>query len=324
MAGATIDDIFYNDFKIMMKRLKDTNQPVLQPLYNAQGTVIKDDFPIPAPFLTKYEVFKTDKVVVHNIVEDFYSALNDKTGLYYYRKGGVKQDLNRRLIDSQGNYIQLDERGNYVTEGGTYQYEHVTKPDGSEAFFFPIPIGVKQSYKPKEEGFDYVDKMDKATLCGVETDLFMYIIPKKYCFRVNQTALIVSFKQAKDFYYGVEMATRYGRYIYLHIVPYQPLRNGGSSSTRVIATDTKPDNLIGLAKQIQKYWIDKGLVFNPVMCNVSSGLHECNMALTVLEPTLSLYNYCEDIALDGVTQLEQDYNDADTEFVEDDFGVDEY
>ena len=55
-----LDDIFYDDFRIMMRQLKVMNgQKSVVPLLDAQGKVIHDDFPVPEVFLKDTHIIKT-------------------------------------------------------------------------------------------------------------------------------------------------------------------------------------------------------------------------------------------------------------------------
>ena len=198
-----LDDIFYDEFRVMMRQLKVQSGPKsVVPLLDAQGNVIRDDFPIPQEFLKDTHILKTHLVAINNIEDEYYSKLNGTTGLYY-----SKMYVTQRKFDSKGEYIK-DEQGNYIVE-------HITVPNDCIAIFSEKAIGVPLKYKPQEEGLAYVDKAPMQ-VGNVKKDLLLYIIPKRFCYYVNQTALVVTTTKFGEnsekgrFYTGREIAMSNG------------------------------------------------------------------------------------------------------------------
>ena len=303
-----LDDIFYDEFRVMMRQLKVQCGPKsIVPIVDANGKVIKDDFPIPEEFLQDTHIIKTHLVAINNITEDYYSALNGTTGLYY-----SKMNVTQRKFDYKGEYIK-DENGDYVVE-------HVSVPNDCIAVFSEKPIGVPYKYKPKEAGFAYVDKAPMQ-VGNVKQDLLLYIIPRKYCYYVNQTALVFTTTKFGEnsekgrFYSGREIAMTNGTTLFMYVIPYKPFKKYGY---RVVATSTHPNNLMDLANKIYKYWVEKGLAFNPLMCDVSGGTKGVeNMARRDIQGNISVYTYANDKSIDNETDYEINYDDADAEFSDD-------
>ncbi len=309
-----LDDIFYDEFRVMMRQLKVQAGPKsVVPLVDANGRVLRDDFPVPPEFLNDTHIIKTHLITLNNITEEYFSSLNGTTGLYY-----SKMNVTRRKFDYKGEYIK--------DENGKYEVEHVTVPNDCIAIFSEKVIGVPYKFKPKEEGFAYVDKAPMQ-VGNVKKDLLLYIVPRKYCYYVNQTALVFTTTKFGEnsergrFYTGREVAMTNGTTLFMYIIPYKPFKKYGY---RVLATSTNPANLMELSNKIYKYWIDKGLAFNPSMCDVSGGTKGVeNMARRNIVGNISTYTYAHDKSIDNETDYDITYDDVDTDLLDnDDLNVD--
>lgn len=266
-----LDDLFEKEFTSMMRGLKVRNG--LIPLSAVSfGNELESQFSVTA----------IDKVLIDGIKDEYYSKLNKQVVGVWSRP-----DLKRRTFDSNGEFIKKD--GNYVLED-------VTVPSGCLAISADIPIGVKTRYKP-EENFAFVDKVYNTALGGSK---FIYIIPKKYLYRVNQSCISISWnKFTRNFYAQTSLATKWGSYLFLTVSPYKPSREGKAS--RVLTVGTDPDDLIEISKKIIQYLISSGQCFNPADCDVSGGsrVKVQNTAFQDYPSDLDTYTLCNEMPLDN-------------------------
>lgn len=282
MSGTySADDSFIRDFNKMMRELKQNNNPSLNSL------------PLSEELASQCIVNKADMVFIRGINDEVYAKLNNTTGLIWTRP-----DLRRRKFDSNGEYIKKD--GNYV-------FEDVTLPHSCIAFVSDYAIGVKTKYKAKED-FAYVDMISQ-TINGVKNTKYVYIIPRKYCFRIHQTALVASWnKMTRKFYSSISLATTVGQRLFLSIIDYK--YTSANKNYRVLRTGTDPDKLTEFANELIKYWVSQGVIFNPAECEVVSDkdLGCTNLAQEVFEGTMDTYTLCSSYALDKETDIDYSYD----------------
>ena len=300
-----LDDMFIQEFKTMMNQRKAMTGPIsVHPQKNSNNQVIKDDFPISSQILSKQTIMKTNLVYIQGIEDEYYSKLNGLTCMLL-----TKVRLERKKIDYKGNYI-LDKNGNI-------EKERVPVSQGCVAVIAEIPIGVTTAYERSNKSeCKYVDTIEK-TINGVNRTLFIYIIPKKYCYMVNQSALILTTTKLGEnsvkgrFYFGLEMAMTNGYYAYMYVIPYNPIRQAGY---RIIATGTKPENLLKVASEVYKFWIVKGVVFFEGACetpNSEKGIE--NVAKRNILGNITEYEYHSPTALDNESLVDLDITNTDFE-----------
>lgn len=305
-----LDKLFYNEFHEMMNGLA---------MKHPKGNINDrhtDAYPVPDYLYPKNRphIIESKEYVLHNIEEQYFDSLNNETGIEY--KGALTQ----RQLDSKGGYA-VDTEGNILLK-------EIQHPMDCLALYFDKPIGVpNKGYSPKEEGFMYVDKADNA-LNG--KDLYLYLIPKKYCFEVHRTALIFSQKGVGDsgrraYYAGKEVAMTNGTWLFMYVIPFDNYRT--NYSVRVVATAEEPSTLIEMMGKIHKYWVEKGLAFNPIGCKtdyIKNGsenrkdMNRVNMAYRDLIPNIDTYSYAEGVAADKDTELESATSDV---AFDDDFDI---
>ena len=160
-----------------------------------------------------------------------------------------------------------------------------------------VQIGVKTKFKSKE-GFMYVDYIEDVSR-GRRERKYLYIVPKKYCFRVNQLALVVSTnKLQRKSYSGISMALTNGNTLFMYVIPYTPTKS--NQAYRVLATGTSPEELFELAGELYKYWVSSGLAFNPKACECwGSSNPRNNMAFEEFPGQLDTYNLYKEVNLEG-------------------------
>lgn len=147
----------------------------------------------------------TDLFLVQCIEDEVYGRLNGQ--VVEKIKSGVQ--LTRRSIDKATRSLAKDENGNFIRTNASI-------PSGSTATLSAKDIKKPFRYK-NPKGFDYVDY----TRDRVGNVKYCYCIPNKNLYKINQTALVLSIKDMKNYngkgYYSWE----HGK-IFLHIVPYNP------------------------------------------------------------------------------------------------------
>lgn len=236
-----LDDLFLKEFNSMMRQLKGIN-----------GNMNILELELPHEVTENYFIESHDKVFINNITDEYYSRLNGSVAHVWSRP-----DLKRRKFDSKGNYIK-DKNGNYVLED-------ITLPHSCLAIVSDRPIGVKTKYKPKED-FIYVDVIPWK-LGNKSVKRFVYVVPRKYCHKVNQSAVVVSLnKMTRDFYSGFSAALVNGSTVFVYVIPYKP--STAHHAYRVLVTGDNPENLFEVAYKIYKHWIDTGKAFNPDACEI--------------------------------------------------------
>lgn len=218
------------------------------------------------------EVINNDKVYIKGIEEEYFSNLNDTEAIVW--SGGK---LKRRKYDYQRNYIR-DKNGNYVTED-------VVIPHDSIAIVSDKRIGVKTDFKSKENFINVEMIQSKEDPSIVR---YIYIVPRKYCYKLNQTALILSLNKMRSYYQGVSLAMTNGYTIFVYIIPYKPTRNV-YKPYRILCTKTDIDYSVEL-QALQEYWLKRGYIFNPDDCVIEEGYKgRDNMAYEVMPIVLDEY-----------------------------------
>lgn len=299
-----LDDMFVQEFKAMMSQRKAiTGSISVNPIRSGNGQVI-DYFPLPQNVLQNQNIMKTHLVYIKGIQDEYYSKLNGLTCMLW-----TKAKLSRKLIDYKGEFI--------LKEDGTVKTEDVPVPMNCSAIIAEIPIGVTTAYeKSHKSECQYVDKIEKE-IKGVKRTLFVYIIPKKYCYMVNQSALILTLTKLGEnsikgrFYAGMEVAFTNGYYGFLYVIPYNPIRKAGY---KIIATGTHPEELKKIALEVYKFWTENGLVFYEGFCGTpNSEKGVVNVAKRDICGNLDEYEYRNPYAMDKETTLDIDMSNINFE-----------
>ena len=274
------DDLFCREFVAMMRGLKGIH-----------GNMSVLDVPIPDELKNKCFVLNAHQVYIDGIETEYYSNLN--RGIHIMLS---KPSLLRRKFDHTGQFIK--------NQDGSYKTEEVPVHHGMVAIASDRAIGVKTKFKSKE-GFTYVDYIED-TSHGTRERKFLYIVPKKYCYRVNQVALVVSTnKLQRKFYSGVNIALTNGSILYIYVIPYSPTM--ARQAFRVLATGTSPEELFGLAGELYKYWVQSGFAFNPAACECfGSSSPRNNMAYEEFPGQLDTYSLYKEVNLVGEKDTNMD------------------
>lgn len=280
---ATLDEIFYKEFTHMMQQLKGMN-----------GQCNLNDIELPPDKAPYFLIEKRNKVIISGITEEYYSKLNGTEALLWGSSA-----LRRRKFDYQGKFLR-DRDGHYILQDVPCPHECV-------AIISPISIGVPNKYKSKEEA-QYVDMITKHTPNG-DIHRFVYIIPKKYCYPIKQTALVISWNKLRRFYQGIQLSLQNGSVLYMYVIPYNP--NSQAHNYRVIHCKTSVDYTNEIVA-IKDYWVKKNIIFNPAWCQ----LYDCvrgreNMAYLNLDSTEDIYE-----RFDTSKHLGEEDTFEDVEFID--------
>ena len=261
-----------------------------------------------------YYVNRSRRGYVHiaGIKEQYFDKLNEGNFILYTEK------LKRRKFDYKREFMVDKKTGEVMTED-------VQMPTGCLAIMTTIKIGVPNKYKPTtDEGFSYIDY-------AVDDDgvtKFIYTIPKKYCYKCNQTALILTNSDIRALY-GYKIPFTVGAEYKLLVVKYSSVfnnailltnnndeksyfdsRNVVTKMTQMTAREqfgvaslgsgvrdqvkirvihTKCDlNYQTIIEQIMLYWKANGLIFDECINTLSS---QESKSLTLRDmPYISLNN----------------------------------
>lgn len=237
---ATLEEIFVREF----------NQMMLQRRANT-GFLSLYDVDVPDIF---GEISKRDKVYVTGIQTEYYDKLNESEAMVWSHG-----KLSRRKYDYRGEYIKKD---------GQYVLEEVTTPQEGVAIISDIQIAVPNKFKDKI--CEYVDVIHRKTPQGMEVK-YVYIVPRENCYKLNQTALVLSFTKLRKYYYGSSVALQNGYILYMYIIPYKATSNV-EKNYRVLQTGTSLEDYEGLTQKLLGYWRSKGYLFDFEACQLYEGV----------------------------------------------------
>ena len=206
------DEVFFKEF-INMQKMRESK--TRQDLYNmglydepAMLDLIKLPKSVEKYALDEYDR-KYERVYMQDIDDDIFSALNDTNALWW-----TKGQLTRRKFDYRGEFMK-DADGNYLTED-------VDIPTDCIAIISEINVHMPNKYiSPTKEHFDYVDMIER-TFDGNVIRNYIYIIPRKYCHKMYQTALVLSLRKLSKFYEAYALSFVNGFTVYLSSIPYKP------------------------------------------------------------------------------------------------------
>lgn len=231
---ASLENVFIQEFKRKVR----------------SGTIKKSIFDMSLPESSKnWQVSGTELYVVRGIpsVEKYYSQLNGKVVKKLYKNFVAK----RRKIDLVSRSFVIDNEGKFV-------YEDVKVPSGSIVIISEANLSLPFKYKSPESGFGYIDFVQTS---GVRE--FIYYVPKKYLYPTNQTALVLSVKNMKDYAGKGYLTWNYGT-VFLHVIPYRP--NANYIGTKILKTGLTL-NYSSEIQEIVDNWQNKGIIPCIELCN---------------------------------------------------------
>ena len=256
----SIDELFYREFTNLQQRLRAV------PSYSVE------QLPVPSDLYTNNIFLKKHWCHIEGIKTEYYKKLN---GADVVLAGKVK--LQKKKFDYKSQYIKNSD--------GSYVYEDVSCPKNCVAILSDRQINVPYSFQDKD--FIYVDMLLESEI-GQSKYKYVYIIPKSYCYRVNQTALVVTaVKLKKQFYFGMQLALQNGRCAYLYVIPYNP--SNYTARFKVLCSKLDSD----YTKEINKvcnYWLANNIIYNPNWCGLSAPIKgRYNLAVQQQDAPLDVY-----------------------------------
>lgn len=241
----------------------------------------KNVFEIPLPDSSKtWEVSGTEMYGVDGVVNESFSCLN-KTFVKRLPKG---LEAKRRSINKATRDFLRDSDGNYV-------YESYVVPNGSVVVLSETKISLSyDKYLRAIDGYGYIDFT--VTKKGIE---YMYVLPKSVLYKINQTALVLSVKDMKN-YNGMGYNSWESGKVFLHIIPYNP--NSSYTGSKILKTGVTL-NYSKEVEEIVNFW-QKSVNFIPniLLCQLEDGSN------FVLQPTTVGYNEYNPIELISLGEKE--------------------
>lgn len=217
-------------------------------------------------------ISQREKVYIKGISEQYYDILNDSEAMLWSHG-----KLSRREFDSQGNFIK--------DKDGNYKVKEVVLPHECVAVLSDLQIGVPTKFTSKE-GFTYVDYVQRKLPNGELEVKYVYIIPREYCYKLNQTALVISYTKLRSYYSGIAIALTNGYTLYMYVIPYKPTMNR-PHSYRVLCTKTSIDYKAE-SDACSSFWYSKGMLFPYEYCVLNEGVKgRSNVAYETLPDVMS-------------------------------------
>ena len=173
----------------------------------------------------------------------------------------------QRVIDKATKQFKKDSEGKYL-------YKDIQVPSGSMIIVSSRNISVPYKYWEKcEDGYGYVD-YSISEKYGIE---YIYIVPKTVLYKLNQTALVLSVKDMKN-YRGMGYTTWRNGKIFLHIVPYNP--NSRYTGSRVLKTGCTLDYNKEIM-EIVDFWQLNNVIPEIGLCKLEDETNLCLKQTTV-------------------------------------------
>ena len=224
----------------------------------------KDIFKIPLPEEVKYwNISGTDVYKVKGVSDSVFKDL-DGDIVKKLPSGTVAK---QRVINPVNRLFKTNEDGSYV-------YRDYPTVSGSMVVRSDRDLEIPFAYwKNPKDGYGYVDFVISEDY-GME---FMYMLPKDCLYKVNQTALVLSVKDMKN-YKGMGYNTWSNGKIFLHVVPYNP--NSKYVGSKVLKTGDSLDYSKEI-KTIVDFWQVNNIVPEIRLCSLEDGSNLCLKPTTV-------------------------------------------
>lgn len=225
------------------------------------------DVPLPNSVST-WDNSTKELLKVNGIDCEYYAKLNDTLVEKLPRDMSAKQ----RVIDPATRGYKKDSDGNYI-------YNEYKVPTGSVVVISSLQLNIpwKEYVKPTK-GYGYIDFIETS-----EGRKYLYVVPKTKLYKVNMTALVISYAPHMRCYEGRGYQTWRNGVIFLRIVPYKATSK--FSQTKILKT-WYGTNYAKECAELMKYWSSINFVVNSGVCELSNGT---NLALTECETIEECY-----------------------------------
>lgn len=247
----SLDEIFYNEFNSSM-------------LVRKANTLFDMNLPIDTSIITPIPA--RNQAVVKGICEEFYSKLNFNTENKEVVSLVGKQQLKRKIFMPDGKPR--------LEEDGKIRREVVPVPLGCAGVVSAIKIGVPKAFKPKEQ-LEYVDFI-KAQDSEVK---YIYIVPKKYLYKVNLCALVMSYNKLRSYYTMVKVALVNGHSVFISVIPFKPTYNNENKTYKIIGVKASA-NFDAEILKLFSFWEYNGIMFTRCATQLSEpvkGVYNCGV-----------------------------------------------
>lgn len=260
----TSDENFAKEFTEMMNGLRANT-----------GYLNIGDVPIPPNLAEVFAVQDKEQCLVRGITEPYFDKLNEHS---HTLLGHIQ--TKRRKFDYQGNFVYDKKTGEIATVD-------IDVPRECIAIVSDIMIGLPYS-KKENPNYIYVDYTENLNSKGETVRKYIYIVPRQYCFKLNQTALVISWNKInRNFFKEVALSLSTGNILYLAVIPYKPTTS--ERPYKVLTTkvsmnyDAEIDALIS-------YWIQNQVMFNPSDCELTEDYKgRNNLAYQYFDSTLEMW-----------------------------------
>ena len=244
-----------------------TNAKTLEELFirefnsNVKKVGNKDIHNIPLPkSVESWNVSGTEMYAIKGIT-NVYKGLN-KTTVLRMPKG---KEVRKRVIDKAAskNSIKFEK-----DEEGKFKTKAYSCPSGSVIVISETELDLPfKAFTDTIDGFDYIDYVKYK---GKKS--YLYAVPTKYLYKVNQTALALTVK-SMTCYNGYGYKTWNNGAIFLYVIPYNP--NAKYDATLILKTGYSL-NYSKEIKEISDYWEGVNLIPNISLSALQDG---SNLAL---------------------------------------------
>ena len=205
---------------------------------------------------------------VNGVDCQYYENLNDTLVKRLPRNTVAKQ----RIIDKATKGYKKDENGCFI-------YNDYKVPSGSVVVISSKQLKIPwNEYVKPSEGYGYIDFIESD-----EGRKYMYMIPKTKLYKVNMTALVISYAPHMRCYEGRGYQTWRNGVVFMRIVPYKATSK--FSQTKILRT-WYGTNYAKECKELMQYWSENNFVVNSSVCELSDGT---NLALTECETIEECY-----------------------------------
>ena len=238
---------------------------------------VKDIYKVPLP--EECKSWKVSGCELYGV-----NGLGESSGLFRALNGTLVKKIPRNA-DAKKRKVDLVTRDFVRGNDGRFVYEDVKVPSGSMVVISDKSLNLPYNYKCEDPGFGYIDFI---TVGGNRE--FLYYIPKKNMFKVNQTALALSVKNMKNYSGMGYLSWKFGT-IYLHIIPYAPTRSYVGS--KILKTGYSL-NFTEEVRKIVDFWEENRVIPRIQLCETS---FNGNLVLRETQRGYEVYNPVDELSV---------------------------